>query len=58
MAGAAIGFFVSLSFDMGSYATTNMMDLTATITDVVVGIVMTAITGGCVGAVLGMGNKS
>lgn len=56
--GAAIGFFMSLSFDMTSFATTNMMDLTGAFADVAVGTVMTAIAGGCVGAVLGMGNKS
>jgi len=53
--GAMIGFFVALSYDMTSFATTNMMDLTGSLADVAVGTVMSAIAGGCVGAVLGMG---
>lgn len=57
-AGAVIGFFVSLSYDMISFATTNMMDLTASFTDVIVGSVMAAIAGGIIGVVLGMGNKT
>jgi len=56
--GAVIGFFVALSFDMISFATTNMMDLTAAFADVVVGALMTGIAGGIIGAVLGMGSKS
>lgn len=56
-AGAVIGFFIALSYDMVSYATTNMMDITACLTDVVVGTVMTAIGGGIIGTVLGMGKS-
>lgn len=53
--GAAIGFFVTLSMDLIHYATANTLDLTATIADVVVGIVMYAIVGGVIGALMGMG---
>jgi uncharacterized membrane protein len=55
---AAIGFFIALSMDLIRFATENVFDLTATFTDVVVGTVMTAIAGGAIGAVLGMGNKA
>jgi hypothetical protein len=55
--GAAIGFFIALSMDLIRFATENSLDLTATFADVVVGTVMTAIVGGIIGAVLGMGKK-
>ena len=55
--GAVIGFLMGLSYNMVTYATTNIVDLTAAATDVVVASVMTAIAGGIVGAVLGMGGK-
>jgi uncharacterized membrane protein len=54
---AAIGFYLTLSVDLIQFATINSADLTSTLTDVVVGTVMTAIAGGAIGAVLGMGNK-
>ena len=54
-AGAIIGFLIALSLDMILYDTTNMMDLTASIVDVIVFTVMTAIGGGVIGMVLGMG---
>ena len=54
-AGAVIGFLMALSFDMILYDTTNMMDLTASIVDVIVFAVGTAIGGGVIGLVLGMG---
>ncbi len=53
--GAAIGFFVTLSMDLIHYATANTLDLTATIVDVLVGIVMYAIAGGVIGALMGRG---
>jgi uncharacterized membrane protein len=55
--GAAIGFFMALSMDLIRFAVENGPDLTATLTDVVVGTVMTAIAGGAIGAVLGAGEK-
>lgn len=57
-AAATIGFFMALSMDMIRFATAGTFDLTATLTNVVVGTVMTAIAGGAVGAVLGMGSKT
>ena len=57
-AAAILGFFIALSYDMINYATSNVLDLTAALTDVVVGTVMTAIGGGVIGAALGMGNKA
>lgn len=56
-AGAVIGLLMGLSYDMTSYGTSNIMDLTAALTDVVVSSVMTAIAGGIVGLVLGIGGK-
>jgi uncharacterized membrane protein len=53
--GAAIGLFVALSRDLIGYATGNSLDMTATIVDVLVGIVMFAIAGGVIGAVIGKG---
>jgi uncharacterized membrane protein len=53
--GAAIGFFVALSMDLIRYATENSFDLTAMIVDVLVGIVMYAIVGGVIGALMGRG---
>lgn len=55
--GAVIGLLMGLSYDMTSFGTTNIMDLTAALTDVVVSSVMTAIVGGIIGLVLGMGSK-
>ncbi len=57
-AAAAVGFFMSLSMDLIRFATSNSLDLAASLTDVVVGTVMAAIAGGAIGAVLGMGSKS
>jgi hypothetical protein len=53
--GAAIGLFVTLSTDLIRYATENSFDLTAMIVDVLVGIVMYAIAGGIIGALMGRG---
>jgi hypothetical protein len=55
--GAAIGFFIALSMDLIRFATENSLDMTGTLTDVLVGTVMTAIAGGVIGVVLGMGKK-
>jgi uncharacterized membrane protein len=57
-AGAAIGFFLGLSRDLITYATSNELDLTATITDVIVGTVMTAIVGGIIAVVINRGKKA
>lgn len=52
-AGATIGFFVSLGFNMIEYDTANIMDLTGHVVDVFVWAIMTGIVGGIVGWVLG-----
>ena len=56
-AAAAIGFLMTLAMDMTRYATSNTFDLTGALADVVIGTVLTAIAGGAIGAVLGMGKK-
>ena len=55
---AAVGFFVALSTDLIHYATENGFDLTSMAVDVIVGLVMYAIAGGIIGAVLGMGGRT
>ncbi len=57
-AAAAIGFFMTLAMDMTRYATTNTLDLTGALADVVVGTVLTAVAGGAIGAVVAMGKKN
>jgi uncharacterized integral membrane protein len=52
-AGAIIGLIMGLGIDLTFYATTNMMNLTATLVDPLVITVMYSITGGVVGWVLG-----
>lgn len=47
-AGLIIGFLMTLGFDMIQYDTTNIMDLTAALTDVVAYSIITAIVGGIV----------
>ena len=53
--GAAIGFFVTLSMDLIHYATENTFRHDREIVDVLVGIVMYAIAGGVIGALIGRG---
>ena len=50
--GAAIGLFVALSMDLIRYAVENSFDMTAMIVDVLVGVVMYAIAGGVIGALM------
>lgn len=57
-AAATIGFLMAASFDFSMYATSNMMDLKAALTDMVAFSVMSGISGGVIGAVLGMGKKA
>lgn len=51
-AGAVLGFLVTCSFDLIMYGTSNLMNLTGTIVDIVVWTIATAIVGGVIGAVL------
>ena len=57
-AAAAIGFFMALSMNLLRFSTSNMIDLTGALTDVVAATVLAAVSGGVIGAVLGMGRKS
>jgi uncharacterized membrane protein len=55
--GAIIGFFMSAGFDLITYDTAKIMSMVGTLVDIIVYTIMTALVGGIVGAVLGMGNK-
>lgn len=55
--GAIIGFFMSAGFDLITYDTAKIMSIKGTLADIAVYTIMTALVGGIVGAVLGMGNK-
>ena len=57
-AAATMGFLMAAGFDFSMYGTSNIMDLTGTIVDIVAYTVMAGIGGGAIGAVLGMGNKA
>lgn len=50
--GAVIGLFLGLSYGLIWYSTSNIMSLKATLVDIVVGTLMTAVVGGVIGAVL------
>jgi hypothetical protein len=54
---ASVGFFMYISEVATHYATGNFLDITGSITDVVAGIILTALAGGIIAAVLGMGKK-
>jgi hypothetical protein len=56
-AGAVIGFFMTIGHDLISFDTSNVMDITGVMGNVVVYTFITAIVGGVVGAVLGMGKN-
>jgi len=55
IAGAVIGFLAALSYGFIFFATSNIMNLTATIVDPLAYAVMSAIAGGVVALVLGRG---
>lgn len=54
-AGAVIGLLVFITIDMINFGSTNLMNLTGAIADIVVGTVIAAIVGGVVGTMLGRG---
>ncbi len=58
MGGAVIGFFMTAGFNLISYDTAMIMSAVGTVVDIFVYTAMTALVGGVVGAVVGMGNKS
>ncbi|MFN0216018.1 MAG: hypothetical protein ACKVT2_17295 [Saprospiraceae bacterium] len=57
MAGAWIMFLVALGADFFSYASMNVMTMTAALVDPVVNAIQGAIAGGVIGWVLGYGSK-
>lgn len=57
-AAAAIGLLMAAAFDFTMYATSNLMDLTGLVVDILAATVMNALAGGIIGAVLGMGKKA
>lgn len=57
-AAAAMSFLMAAGFDFTMYGTSNMMDLTGTVVDILAYTVMAGIGGGVIGAVLGMGKKA
>ena len=56
-AGLVIGFLMTLGHDLVQYDTTNIMDFTGYLANVIAYSLITAIVGGVVGAVIGMGSK-
>ena len=52
-AGVIIGLLLGLGFDLINYATSNLFNLTGTLTDVLVACISGAITGGIIGWVIG-----
>ncbi len=51
--GAVIGLILGLAFNLTMFGTTNMMNLTATLVDPLVSMIMMGITGGVIGMMLG-----
>lgn len=51
-AGAVIGFLMALGFDLIMFGTSYFLNFTATIVDIAIATVMTALVGGAIGAVL------
>lgn len=56
-AGAIIGAFMASSYDLSMYAWTTLMDMKGLIMDIVISTLMTAVAGGVVGWMLGMGKE-
>lgn len=56
--GALIGLLVALGLDLTMFGTTNLMTLNGMVMDVVVYTVMSAVAGGVIGWLLGMGKKA
>ena len=54
-AGAAVGFLVTLGFDLSMYSMANLANMTATLVDPLVALVHVAIGGAVIGWVLGRG---
>jgi uncharacterized membrane protein len=52
-AGAFLGFFLALSYDLYFYSSMNLMTLTGTIVDIITSTIMSAILGGVIAWILG-----
>ena len=57
-AGALIGLLMALGFDLVSYGANNIMNMNATIVDIIAGTAYYAIIGGVIGGYLNMNNKA
>jgi hypothetical protein len=58
MVGAIVGALVSASHNLGMYAIFNLTTINGLLIDIGVNLVGSAIAGGVIGLILGMGNKS
>jgi hypothetical protein len=57
-AGMVLGFFMSLSYDLSSYAMMNLISLSGMIVDIITATVLTGILGAVIAWVLGMGKAA
>lgn len=57
-AGAVLGLLMSAGTDLIMYGTSHIMNLTATVVDILTGAIMSAIVGAAVGWANGMGKKA
>ena len=57
-AGALIGFLMTANYDLIALGTSNILNTTGTIVDIVVGTVFSALVGAVIGAYLNMQNKA
>lgn len=58
LGGATIGLFMTASYDLINYATTNISNLNAAAVDIIAGVAMGAITGAVVGWANGWSKKT
>lgn len=56
--GLLIGFLLGTGYDLLTFGTTHIMNMTATITDIIVGTVMFGITAGVIGIINGTTSKT
>lgn len=56
-AAVLIGFFIAFGYDMIMYDTSNIMDLTATLVDIIAFSAMMGIAGGIIGLTVGAGSR-
>jgi len=56
-AGATLGFLIAFTYDMINLGSTNLMNITGTIVNIIAMTIVSALVGGVVGLVLGRGTK-